>query len=243
MHRTLGLVLAAGLLASALSAAAAEAPPLDDATVVRRLEFLEARLEAGRRPAQLWQRGWPAFYAASTFVSTALALEATSPEERAGQVVNAAQSGLGLLDMLVLEQIDAQYGIDPLRTLPAGTPAERRARLAAAEALLRRNAARAESRHDWLRHSLGAAVALAGGLVLGLGYDEWPDAAVSTSVSLAVSEINIWTEPARAVDDLAAYERLVRGSSQKSPDVRDESRAPSFRFVGAPAGIALRMGF
>ena len=59
---TLGsLLLAAVLLAPGGAGAESRAP--DDEDVVRRLRFLESRLEAGRRPAALWHQGWTTFLA------------------------------------------------------------------------------------------------------------------------------------------------------------------------------------
>jgi hypothetical protein len=90
--------------------------------------------------------------------------------------------------------------------MPSGTPEEKAARLAAAEDLLATNARRARERKSWKRHMGAVAVHFIGsGTIAAFG--DLQDAAISNVTGIAVSQIHIWSQPYRAIDDLSAYER------------------------------------
>jgi hypothetical protein len=212
-----------------------------DEQVGERLRFLHDRLEADRAHGQAWQRGWPALYAVGAVWSFSRAADTAVPSHRTDQLISGALSVVGIVDLLVPNFTHAQEGADELRGLPEGTPAERRAKLGRAEALLRRNAAESARRHDVLRHLFTVAVPLASGLFIGLYYDDWEQAALSTSVAIAVGEATIWTQPWAAADDLAEYERRFGGPV---PAVSPASAGgPTWRLLPTPAGAWLLVEF
>jgi hypothetical protein len=49
-------------------------------------------------------------------------------------------------------------------------------------------------------------VNVAAGLVLGLGYDRWGQAALTAGSGIVIGEIAIWTQPTRSVDAWRRYQ-------------------------------------
>ena len=162
----------------------------------RRL-FLEERLEAGKRPAQLWQYGWTGFMAVSSTVSAALAIDG---DDKTVNTVNAAKS-LGSLVLLFLDPLNARLGAQPMGD-PDTTPAAEQ--VALGEAALLANAERARTRTGLRRHLMVLGANLIGGGIIWAGAD-LEDALISTATGLAIGEAQIWTEPTRAIDNQRAY--------------------------------------
>jgi len=102
------------------------------------------------------------------------------------------------------------------------------------EALLHENASRALQRYGWKRHVIGIATNLVGGAVIA-AYGDSTDAVTSTVLGIAVSEANIWSEPARAVTDLEDYRNNFRDAQRTG--VRN------WRLVPMSAGVAVHISF
>ena len=159
--------------------------------------FLEERLEAGKRPAQLWQYGWTGFLTVSSTVSAALAIDG---EDETVNTVNAVKS-LGSLALLWLKPLDARHGARAMHDPGHGSDTER---VTLGETALRANAERARTRTDLQRHLTVLAANLIGGGIIWAGASA-EDALISTATGLAIGEAQIWTEPSRAIDDARAY--------------------------------------
>ena len=190
---------------SALPAAADQKPRLSDEEIEQRLYFIERRLNEGRSGARGWQYGWSGFFAASTALQGYLAIKSNNVDNEANYTVGTVKSAAALVLML-LRPLPAVTGAKPLEAMPSGTPEEKAARLDAAEDLLAKNARRARERKSWKRHMGAVAVHCIGsGTIAAVG--DLQDAAISNVTGIAVSQIHIWSQPYRAIDDLSAYER------------------------------------
>jgi hypothetical protein len=165
----------------------------------QRLTFLEQRLDAAQLHGQIWYYGWFAVNGGGLIVTTVQAATTHSHDDRVSSSVEAGKAVIGVVDLL-LRPLPARLGADPIRAMP-GSPRER---VQAAETLLQTNATRAElTRTPWPH--LGNAIInlIGGGIVLAFG--DWQDAALTTGLDFVVGEIQILTEPSRAIGDLAAY--------------------------------------
>lgn len=243
-HRLCGALCLVVLVAAApadLAGAEPDGAEPDDTEIESRLRFIEERLEAHRVHGLLWQRGWPVLFAGAAFFSTASGLHEEAAVARADRFVSAAESLLGLADVLVLSRIDAHRGTDELHGLPDATREDRLRKLAFAEALLRRNAEQADTRYDWFRHALSASVSVAGGLFLGFYYDDWPTAALHTAIGVAVGEASIWTQPWQPSADRDEYERRfpAAGASAAGP----AAAPPTWTLAPLPGGALLQVGW
>jgi hypothetical protein len=230
------LVIAITLRAPPAFAAHPDAPQmLSDAQVGRRLEFIEVRLRSGAGPANTW---WQASYygwTALTMGQFVVAVATTDPGLRKDMAVAVVGSSLGVIP-LGLFPLPARTAASDLAAFPDATPTERRRKLAAAERLLEASAEAEALGQSWVSHVLSASVSIGFGLVLGLGYDR-PSQGVFNAVSgIALSELQILTQPTAAIDDLHAYHRFT-GGSKASAAKKPEVSSPML--VLRPGGIGL----
>lgn len=212
MRRVLVLLLLATLLGCASPAGprAADssfAAPRTNAEAEARLDFLEKSLDANRRHAGIWYWSWLTINSGGVAVSTYGAAAADDGGERAFNIVQASQAAIGLADVLVLRPMPGRDGADPVRDAAAGG-ADLAAQVAHGERLLIASAARAEQSRDWRLHLANVVLQMVGaGTLLALGEPGY--AGLSFALGVAGGEANFWSEPHRAVGDLAAYRTLT----------------------------------
>ncbi len=202
MPRSISLPLLA--LALLLIAPSARAEGRSDAEITRRLAFVERHLESGTAAADRWWYGWYAGYTALTVGQFTIALAVDDPLARADNVVGAVASSLGVIP-LGFFPFTPRTAAAELRAYPATTPEERRRKLAAAERLLHAASDVEIQGRSWLTHALGFSVSLASGLVLGLGYHSTRGAVLNSLGGVALTELQIFTQPTAAIDAWRAY--------------------------------------
>ena len=203
----------AGILLLALTTASEaqeiEVPPqlelLSDSEAKARASFLEERLDAGQRNAQIWQYSWTGIFGAGAVLSAAGAATADDGDSRVYNIVGAVKSAAAFAQMLT-DPFPARLGAEPMRAAPDDTPRGRVQRVALGERQLSTNAEWADSRYSWRRHLQGVTTNLIGGAVI-YGLGDSRDALISTLSGIAWGEAQIWTQPWRASDDLADYRK------------------------------------
>jgi hypothetical protein len=211
-------------------------PARTDAELDARLQFLEDRLDAGRRHAQLWYDGWLGFNAACLAYTTASAA-IDSPRSRSFDIVNATQAAIGVADVALLRPMPGREGGDPVRGPADASHDEKVARLVRGEQILVAAAQRAEDRSSWTNHLGNLAFnLLGGGILLVLHEDHY--AAVATLSGTAVGEAYIWSEPSRAPKDLEDYLRLVADGAVTRSD-----SGSKWHLFHDGRGLALRVSF
>lgn len=193
------------LLMSASFVAADQRTRLNDEDIEQRLAFIEQRLNEGRTSARTWQYGWSGFFAASAVLQGYNAIQSNNSDNETNYTVGAIKSSAALALMLV-RPLPAVDGAAPLQTMPSSTPEQKEARLKAAEYLLHTNARRAHERTSWSRHLMAIAVHFIGSTAI-FALGDAKDALVSNLTGVAISQAHIWSQPSRAIDDLADYER------------------------------------
>ena len=199
------LVVVTLFLVCAFPAAGGQQTPLSEEEMERRLAFISERLNEGRTTARYWQYGWSSFYAASAAVQGVKAIEPNDGDDDVYYTVGAVKSAAALALML-LKPLPAVEGATYLHDMPTATPEQKEARFKAAEDRLHNNARRAEARTSWTRHLTVVAVNLIGSAVIAV-FGDGEDAVVSGLTGIALGEANIWSQPSRAIDDLADYEK------------------------------------
>lgn len=191
-------------LALLLLAPSARADDLDDAAITRRLGFIEHSLESGTVAADRWWYGWYAGWSALTVGEVVFALAATDRGFRVDSAVGAVSCSLGVIPLGFLPFVPRTAAAS-LRTLPGTSPAERRRKLAAGEHLLRSAADTEALGRSWLTHTLGISVSIAAGLVLALGYERPVTGTINALTGVALTELQIFTQPTAAIDAWRAY--------------------------------------
>jgi hypothetical protein len=209
---------------------------LSDEQVKERLGFVENALSLAQPAAKTWWYGWISAYSAGAVVQGILAgahwNDVKVVEDAQGSrkvrdrgfaedmLVGGVTCALGAGNLLVNPFLPA-YGPNKLRSLPEDMPAERLMKLQKAEELLRQCARREEEGRGWLTHLLNLGVNAVAGVVTAAAFRRpWYDGVITFATNEAVSLLNIYTQPRRAVRDLENYEiRYLgrRGAPQREP--------------------------
>jgi hypothetical protein len=239
MSKLAAIAMALALLVSTGEPAVAAAPQaapeagVPERAVRERLRFIEERLDSHRLHANLWYWGWMTVFVGSTPYNAIGAATTDHGADRANYIAQGVLS-LGGIGDLLFRPFDARFGADPVRALPGATPEERRQQLERAEALLRANAERAETRTSWLHHLANAAANGVAGLVVWAAGDG-KLGAISAATGTAVGEVQIWTEPGGPVQDLKDYQRFKAGHPAEA--------AGGWSIVPALGGVTVRYRF
>ena len=253
LGKSFGAGLAAALILSLVAppVARAQATALSDEQVKERLAFIGTALEAGRPRAQTWYYGWLGAYSVGSLAGGIIAASGwydqkfegpelvPDRESAEGMLVSGATFLLGVGSLLV-DPFQPALAPDDLRRAPESSPDERRAKLERAERMLRDCARREIRGRSLTTHLLNIGANVAGSVVIKAAFHQsWGSAALNFATSEAISLLNIFTQPMRAVRDLKDYEAKFEGKGEASP-------APSARrwSLGvSPFGLTLRYEF
>ena len=207
-------------------------PPLDDAEVSARLQFIESHLEAAAPRAQAWFGAWTAIYGGMTVGQGVLLLALHDRKSQVSYLVGGIGSLVGTLSMVVMP-MPAAFAVGSLRHVPESTAEERRHKLAVAEHWLDRAAAGEQFEQSWLVQLGGVLVSAGLGLILELGYRYFDAALENTFIGIPVAQTQVRTSPTQAVRDRVEYAR--RFGLPAPPETPPLLR---FKLAAVPGGLA-----
>lgn len=199
------------LFVSLCAAYPQEKAELSDEQVKERLSFIENALHSAQPRARTWWYGWIGGYSAGAIVQAGLSAANWNKKDSdrdfaEDMLVGSVTCALGVGGLLIKPFVPA-YSAKKLQLMPEGTLEERRVKLLKAEELLRESALREKEGQGWLTHLLNIGVNIAGGLVTVFAFNRpWSDGLITFVTNEAVSLLNIYTQPRRAVRDLNKYE-------------------------------------
>ncbi len=181
----------------------------------QRLVELQARLDDGQPGATRWWYGWLGGYLALTVGQGVVFAVSPDAGLRANMLVGGAGSLAGILCTLA-SRLPAMDAGDRLRAI---SPSDVQGfKVAAGERLLDDSADAEVFGRSWIAHGVGILIASAQGLVLWKGYQRPGDGAFSFVSSLAVSEVQIFSQPTRAIDDRREYRQgSISPPQQRQP--------------------------
>jgi len=195
--------------------------------VKERLGFIENALDKGQPRARTWFYGWLGAYSVGTAVQWGLSRahwndlkpaddspDAPMVHDRGfaqDMLVGGGTTALGVIGLLIDPFLPAQ-GARKLKPLPESTPDERLAKLARAEEILRQCAERERAGQGFATHLLNIGVNAAAGIVTAAAFKRpWTDGLLTFAAGEAVSLVNIYTQPRRAIHDWQNYEVRLKG--------------------------------
>lgn len=212
---------------------------LSDSETAERLKLIQDMLSDGRKDASLWWNGWLLGYGLATAAQGAVFFASDHQPTRQDMALGAVTTLLGMAGQLIAPMTPASAP-RKLKVLPEDTPEERTAKLTEAEKLLKASAKREMEGRSWKNHALTGAVNLGTGLVVWLGFKRsvWEGLA-NFALNTAVTEIQIWTQPIRAIRD---YEDYARGTRTEQGA---ESSRPGmvFSLYAVPGGLGMSIAF
>jgi hypothetical protein len=232
--------------------ARAQEASLTDEQVKERLGSIESALKAGQPRAETWWYGWIGAYytgalaggilAASRWTDRKIEDGETVPDRKfaEGMLVSGATLVLGV-GGLIIDPFTPAYASDKLRPMPENTAEERLAKLEKAEELLRQCARRERSGRSWSIQLLNAGANAAGAVALKAAFHQsWGSALVSFASGEAISLLNIFTQPMRAVRDLNDYEAKYLGKAGSATPMPAERK---WTLSAWPGGLTLSFEF
>jgi hypothetical protein len=232
------------MLVSLCTVYAQESASLSDEQVKERLGFIENALHSAQPRARTWWYGWIGGYSAGAVILGGLSAANWNTKDKRDfaedMLVGSATFALGVGGLLIDPFVPA-YAPRKMRLMPESTPEERRAKLLKAEGLLRECARREKDGQGWLTHLLNLGANIAAGLVTVYAFDRsWSDGLMTIAIGEAVSLLNIYTQPRRAIRDLHNYEIKFLGK-QGAPIA--EAGESHWFFSVYPCGFSVRLQF
>jgi hypothetical protein len=216
---------------------------LSEEQVKERLAFITQSLESGQPGARRWWYGWIGGYAAGAATMGVLAATdwKTGPDVdnsfAQDMLVGGGTFALGVVG-LVMDPFTPATAAKKLGRLPESSAAERLAKLKRAEELLRKCARREKSGRSLTTHLLNAGVNAAAGIVTVAAFDRPAGDGLTTfAIGEAVSLLNIFTQPMRAVRDLKKYEAGYPAAAAA------EAPRLTWSLTAWPGGVGLRLQF
>jgi hypothetical protein len=178
---------------------------LSDSQIQERLQAIQHMLEQGKPNADRWWYGWLIGYGAATIAQGAIGLTSNNKDTRQDMALGAATTFLGVMGQIMAPMVPGTAP-DRISGIPESTPAERKAKLAEAESVFRESALRERDGRSWKIHAITGAVNLGSGLIVWLGFKRsiW-EGLGNFALNTAVTELQIWTQPTRAVRDYDRY--------------------------------------
>jgi hypothetical protein len=170
-----------------------------------KLAALDSYLDQIDEPTRRYFYGW--LTAQSVLVGGQLGIALTTDDDamRGSYFIGSgvATAGIGLL---LLGKRPGMRAVSRYREMPSSSATEKQAKLAAGEAALAGQAEADRKGGSWVRHLLGASVALGSGAAVALMYEHSLKlAAQRVFATFFVSELQIATRPGRAIRNHASY--------------------------------------
>jgi hypothetical protein len=229
-HNRSGLVLVVFLLLPLSARTQTSNPALSDHELDNRLGWIQYELSAEKSPSLWWWYGWVGGYSALTVAQTTVLFVTPDTNLKQTMGVGAVESLLGLVGVL-FTPLESKTAADSLRALPDTSREERENKLPVAERLLRESAGDEAFGRSWVTHALGFAVNLTGGLVIWQGFHQtWLDGLLNFALGMAITEVQIFTQPTRAIHAYGEYRQRYAISA-------------SIWFMPKPAGLVVALSF
>lgn len=193
---------------------------LSEIEVSQHTQEIQSYLDAGKTRAQLWWYGWTGFYTGAAIFSLTMAAISDNTTSKILQNVQAVESLVGAGGLLIFP-FPARSASQKLKVMPQNTHEEQIAKLKEAECLLEKSAKAEITGRSWLQHTLAFLVNATGSIVIWKGYEKkikdnggnpLTQALVNLGLGTAVAELQIWTQPTRAIRDWEEYKEKYNNS-------------------------------
>ncbi len=227
---------------STRGAIAQNSPNLSGPEMRERLEFIQTSLNSGEGGATIWWWSWLGIYSVLTAGSFILAGVSDGDTEKITNTVSGVQSALGAVGMLI-SPFAPRYVPETVRSLPRGTENELSSSFGEARVLFNAAADDAVMGRSWINHVLALVVNGGGALVIWKKYGDRieddgenpkKEALMNFVLGTIVSEIQIFTQPTRAIRDREEYRRRFGTLSRGD--------AVNVRYFAAPTGRGMVLG-
>ena len=212
---------------------------LPDSIVKERIQVIQSMLDEGKRNANLWWYGWLAAYGAAAATQGVILIVSDKLATRQDMALGVITDLLGMGGQIISPMVPG-YAPGRLENIPGGTPEENTVKLREAEKLLEECAKREKEGRSWKIHVLDGAVNLGCGFVMWFGFKRtFLEGLENVALNTAVCEVQIFTQPTRAIKDYKTYCRQYKTDQTLS---LNEPRV-AWSFTMMPGGLGIRFTF
>lgn len=217
----------------------AEQAQLPDSIVKERIQVIQRMLDGGKRNANLWWYGWIATYGAAAITQGTIWIASDKLATRQDMALGVLTDLLGMGGQIISPMVPG-YAPARLENIPGGTPEENVLKLREAEKLLEESAKREKEGRSWKIHVLDGAVNLGCGFIMWFGLDRtFLEGIENVALNQAVCEIQIFTQPTRAIKDYKTYCRQY--NTEQNLSLNEPKVTWSFAMI--PGGLGVRLTF
>ena len=189
---------------------------LPDSLVKERINYIQKVLDQGESNANRWWYGWLIGYSVVTVGQGINFFISNSKKTKEDMALGAAVTFLGAAGQIISPMAP---GTAPamFRNMPESTSQQRRKKLLEGEKLLQKCAQREKEGRSFETQLVVGTVNLASGLITWLSFKRtiW-EGLGNFLLGTAVTEIQIFTQPTKAINDYANYDRKYRADSKSS---------------------------
>lgn len=212
---------------------------IPDSITAEQSEHIKKLLNQDKKNAQIWWYGWIAGYSAATVAQGIIFFSCDNKSTRQDMALGAATTALGAAGQLLMPLVPKNLSLQDYQ-FPGNTSSKLTEELIYSEELLKEIAAREKEGRSWKMHALTGAVNLSTGLITWLGFKRsvWEGVEIF-ALNTAVTELQIWTQPTRAIKDYKNYcnkYRTVSGSKASIPE-------KEWIVLVYPGGIKIELNF
>lgn len=204
-----------------------------------RLQVVETMLKHNEKAAQTWWYSWIGLYGGATIGQGVVAYATTDTKLRQDMIVSAGTTLIGLAGQVIFP-VKSGYEMISSDKINGLSYDEKLKKLLDDEGKLKYQSERAISGKNWQTQAMNFAVNLTGGLVTWLGFKRpLMDGISSFAIGMAVSELQIFSQPTRAKKDYRAYCSkfgLYGYTNQSRPEYTIYANV-------IPGGISVGIGF
>ena len=217
----------------------AEQTLLPDSIVKERIQIIQRMLDGGKRNANLWWYGWLSAYGAAAITQGAIWIGSDKLVTRQDMALGVLTDLLGMGGQIISPMVPG-YAPGRLENIPGGTPEENVLKLHEAEKLLEESAKREKEGRSWKIHVLDGAVNLGCGFIMWFGYHRtFLEGMGNVALNQAVCEVQIFTQPTRAIKDYKTYCQQYK--TEQNLSLNEPKVTWSFAMI--PGGIGVRLTF
>lgn len=178
---------------------------LSNEEISERLAMLENMLKHNEKSAKSWWYTWVGIYGTATLGQGAVAILTEEKSLRQDMIVGAGTTLLGLAGQLIAP-VNSGYKKDQFENSGGLSKMKSLEKLKQAEQMLKIQSECAKKGKGWQMHAMSGAVNLTSGLITWLGFKRSVWAGIGNfALNTAVTELQIWTQPTRAMKDYRQY--------------------------------------
>jgi len=212
---------------------------LQDSIASEKSEYLIKMLNHDKKNAQIWWYGWLGGYSAATVVQGIVFFSNDNKSTRQDMALGAATTALGAIGQILTPIVPHHFSLTDSQ-VPGNSSAGQSKEILFYEEFLKEIAAREKKGRSWKMHAITGAVNLSTGLITWLGFKRsvW-DGIEIFALNTAVTELQIWTQPTRAIKDYKNYQDKWGSVSGLEPSKPEKE----WYVMVYPGGIKVELNF